>query len=97
MNCCTSLQQRFFVLGQDITSTDLLSGLVAAYGVTDLVDKLQDPGLRERLKFQFDHAGSFGTNAMPSLLVEEEGALRLLAGGYVDAPMIEQLLLAQKN
>ena len=86
------LQRRFFVTGEDITDLDLLSEQAAEYGVENFKASMHDEVLRERLRFQFDNAGAFGTNALPSLLMEEQGTLRLLAGGYVDAGMMETLV-----
>ncbi len=86
------LQRRFFVTGEDITDLQLLSEQAAEHGVENLKARMHDEALRERLRFQFDNAGAFGTNAMPSLLIEEQGTMRLLAGGYVDAGMMETLI-----
>ena len=35
----------------------------------------------------------FGTQALPSMLIEDDGALKLLAGGYLDAQMMQTLLV----
>ena len=86
------LQRRFFVTGEDITDLQSLSEQAAEHGVENLKARMHDEALRERLRFQFDNAGAFGTNAMPSLLIEEQGTMRLLAGGYVDAGMMETLI-----
>ena len=90
------LQARFFVHGENISDLDFLSGLAARFEVEQFAARVSDPGLMERLRFQFDNAGAFGTNAMPSLLVGDEQGLRLLAGGFVDAEMMQSLLVAQK-
>ncbi len=90
------LQARFFVRGENISDPDLLSNVAEAFEVADFASRVGDPSLTERLRFQFDNAGAFGTNALPSLLIEDERGLRLLAGGYVDAEMMQSLLSAQK-
>lgn len=89
------LQRLFFVQGADITSHALLRETAEAFGVApDRFDTLMEsPRLLGSVRFQFSHARSFGTQALPSLLIEnEQGALQLLAGGYVDAQMLESLL-----
>ena len=86
------LQARFFVQGEDITCIDLLSETAAAHGCSDLPSHIHSAQLRARLQFQFEHAGSYGTRAMPSLLAEREGRLSLLAGGYVDEEMTVRLI-----
>ena len=91
------LQRQFFLLGQDITSEPLLKGIAAAYGVSaeEFDATMGDPKLLEKVRFQFTHAQSFGTQALPSLLEEDEaGVLRLFAGGYVDEEMLATLLSA---
>ncbi len=92
------LQRRFFVEGRNINDLAELLSVVEHFGVgTEKVETaITDPGLKERLLFQFDSANSFGTNAMPSLLVGTGPELRLLAGGYVDAPMLTTLLSADQ-
>ncbi len=90
------LQQRFFVHGESISDLELLSGIAESYAVSDFAARVGDPGLTERVRFQFENAGAFGTNAMPSLLIDDERGLSLLAGGYVDAEMMQSLLAAQK-
>ncbi len=59
-----------------------------------LQTQVYDPGVQERVRFQFDNASAFGTNALPSLLIERDGKLQLFAGGYVDAAMLKELLPA---
>ena len=86
------LQWRFFVTGEDITDLDFLSEQAARHGVDNFKAGMRDEVLKEKLRFQFDNAGAFGTNALPSLLIEQQGTLRLLAGGYVDAGMMETLI-----
>jgi putative protein-disulfide isomerase len=91
------LQQRFFVDGENINDIELLSELAEPYGVEvgTLTDKVGQVTIVERVKFQFDHAGAFGTNALPSLLIEKNDKLQLLAGGFVDAEMLRELLAAE--
>lgn len=91
------LQQLFFVEGLDITSPQVLAEAAGEFAVEAdaLQSKMSEPRLLEKVRFQFDHAQSFGTQALPSLLkADDTGVLRLLAGGYVDQPMLISLLTA---
>ncbi len=88
------IQEAFFVQAADVTAAEVLAELLAEFGATaqDIVTAQSDPAIRERLRFQFDSAGAYGTNAMPSLLVRRGHELKLLAGGYVDAAMMRTLI-----
>jgi len=91
------LQQRLFVEGQDITDPKVLTGTALELGLsTDVVAAaLDDADLAAELVREFSDSRSYGTNALPSVLLEEDGERRLLAGGYADAPMLESLIRAQ--
>ena len=89
------LQKKFFIDGLDITQPGLLLETATDLGLDAQVleQRMADEGVLARLRFQFDAALTFGTQAMPSLLREaEEGKLVLLAGGFVDADMLQQLV-----
>lgn len=89
-----ALQERFFVRGENINDLDLLAELAEPFGVDAqmLAAKVREQSIVERVRFQFNNAGAFGTNAMPSLLIERQNRLHLLAGGFVDAQMLGELL-----
>ena len=89
-----TLQEQFFLRGRNITDIALLADLAEPFGVAEnlLREMVQDPVILERVRFQFENAGAFGTNALPSLLIERDGALTLFAGGYMDASMLGELL-----
>ena len=89
-----ALQQQFFEFGQDITNIELLGELAEPFGISQpvLEEKMSDPGMIQRLRFQFDNARSFGTSALPALLIEKDGATRLFGGGYMDAQTIVECL-----
>lgn len=89
-----AVQEQFFRYGQDITNLDLLAEVAEGCDIDPLAlrNKIREPAMLERLRFQFDNAGAFGTNALPSLLIEREGVLTLFAGGYLDAAMLGDLL-----
>jgi protein-disulfide isomerase-like protein with CxxC motif len=88
------LQRRFFTRGEDTTDPGLLLDLLRTAGAAvDTFDTLSnDTALRERLRFQFSMARSFGTEAMPSVLLRRGTDTRLLAGGYLDAAMLEEVI-----
>ncbi|MEM7098308.1 MAG: DsbA family protein [Pseudomonadota bacterium] len=95
------LQANFFMDGLDITDRTYLRQIALDWGCeAEAFDrKMADPNVFAKLKFQFETAGQFGTQALPSLLVGEGDAehpeLRLLAGGYVDSGMLQTLIEAR--
>lgn len=92
------LQQRFFVEGQDITAISVLAATAGEFGYREaaLRRDLEDPALLAALRAEFDGARGYGTQALPSLLIEtpgcQGGERRLLAGGYVDAETLEAMV-----
>jgi putative protein-disulfide isomerase len=92
------LQEAFFTRGVNTTDPVYLLELLRRYGVgvrdtqQALTEVLNDPALITRLTFQFEMARSFGTQAMPSVLLRRGTQTRLLAGGYLDAPMLESVI-----
>ncbi|MBM4205034.1 MAG: hypothetical protein FJ194_12925 [Gammaproteobacteria bacterium] len=88
------LQRCFFTSGENTTATDFLLDFLRREGVVlDRFDVLTgDAALHKRLRFQFSMAKSFGTEAMPSVLIRRGTDTRLVAGGYLDAPMLEEVI-----
>ncbi len=88
------LQQRFFMEGEDLNDLDLLAGTAENFGVprSAVYEGVEDERIRAAVAREFDNSRRYGTNALPSLLVESAGQRRLLAGGYADAAMLEQLI-----
>ena len=89
------LQQRFFVLGENVTDQATIDRAAEQVGlpVAELQREMDREVTLEQLRFQFQNAQGFGTQALPSLVVREEDlSLRLLAGGYVDTDMMQVLL-----
>jgi len=97
------LQQRFFVEGRDITAPAVLVETAAEFGYdeAELRRDLEDPQLLADLRVEFDGARGYGTQALPSLLIEapEEdgsgGERQLLAGGYADAETLVAMIRAR--
>lgn len=94
-----NLQEQFFMHAQDINDRQILLQEAAKIGVSasQLTPLLSDPAVLERVRFQFENASSFGTQALPSLLIQDAGdtTMQLFAGGYVDAQMLVSLLQAR--
>lgn len=90
------LQARFCLRGEDVTDRVLLREAAMPYGVAaDAFDQLfDDQVVRDALAPQFARARSYGTHALPSVLVEAGGNTRLLAGGYASAEMLLEMLEA---
>lgn len=88
------LQYRFFVQGENVNDHDVLCEAATSFGLTEseFEQRIANSTYRARVQFQFDNATRFGTNALPSVLVEKDGYLQLLAGGFVDAQMLCELL-----
>lgn len=82
------LQQRFFAEGVNVNDLETLLATAAEFGASpDAVRALMNSApVRERTRWGFENARSYGTNAVPNVLVSADGAeFRLLAGGFVDA------------
>ena len=89
------LQRRFFVGGEDITQVDVLRRAAVQVDVPpERFDRwYAAPETRSRVEFQFVEARAYGTNALPSVLIEQgDGKRRLLAGGYLSAEMLVELV-----
>lgn len=88
------LQQLLFAEARNIGDPALLAATAADLGVpaTVVEQALRDRELAASLQAEFALARSYGTSALPSVLVERDGERRLLAGGYADADMLETLI-----
>jgi len=88
------LQQLFFSEARDINDAELLAGTATEFGVDASVVRrgLKDRALAEVARAEFRLARSYGTSALPSVIVEQEGERTLLTGGYADAAMLESLI-----
>ena len=89
-----ALQSAFFIEARDTSSLLLLAELAACEGVApeDFLDALNDPQLDDALALEMQIARGYGTTALPAVLVETEHGRSLLAGGYADAPTLQQLI-----
>jgi putative protein-disulfide isomerase len=90
------LQRRFFLGGEDVTQAALLRAEARAAGIdADRFDEvLVSPRTLDRMRSGFGLAKSYGTAALPSVVVESAGARRLVTGGYADAPTLIEALRA---
>jgi putative protein-disulfide isomerase len=91
------LQQLLFEQGVDINDPDVLAGAAAELGYDGVAVRaaLDDAAALAALRAEFAGARVYGTQALPSVLTEWKGRRRLLAGGYVDAEMLEALIKAR--
>lgn len=88
-----ALQRRFFVEAEDIGRIDVLADTVRELGgdvpkfhaAFSAVDE-------QALQREFAACKAYGTNALPSVLGETVAGRRLIAGGYLDGSMLEDLL-----
>lgn len=85
------LQQRFFVEAINVNNLEVLLATSEEFGVDRLVvrARMDTPGVRERTRWGFENARRYGTNALPSVLVSDDGIeFRLFAGGFVSADQL---------
>jgi putative protein-disulfide isomerase len=88
------LQKRFFADGVDVTDRVVLRDEAIALRVDgDAFDFAFNASTTlTRVRDGFALAKSYGTAALPSVLIELRGTRRLVAGGYVDAPTLRAAL-----
>lgn len=93
------LQQLFFLEGVDINDPMRLAQVAQDCGWMrdDMATALNDLNVREVVQFEIDTSRSYGTNALPSVLWEEDGKRVLLTGGWVDAGTLVQLVRSKLN
>ena len=91
------LQQLLFEQGVDVNDPDVLVGAARDLGFDDDAVRaaLDDAAALDALRAEFAGARNYGTQALPNVLTEDTGRRRLLAGGYVDAAMLETLIRAR--
>jgi len=84
------LQQCLFVQGRNINDRLLLGQVALEFGLrrSEFDASLEDQELRDIVSAQFVSSRVYGTNALPSVLVENSAERRLLLGGYADAAML---------
>ena len=85
--------------GININDADVLADVASEFGSVrdDFIRTLRDPKLATQVTDEFASARTYGTNALPNVLWESEGARALLAGGYADADMLVELIDAKKS
>ena len=88
------LQQCLFEEGRDIARAAELDRIVREFGWTpgELAGELDDRELHQRVRTQFAGSRSYGTSALPNVLLEAGGTRRLLFGGYADSGMMVKLI-----
>ena len=95
-NCIAAGIQNFqlFEAGENINDPEVLESLAGEFGWRrgELAAQLEDKELRRLVAEQFSKAGSYGTNALPAVLVDDGSERKLLLGGYADSAMLVELL-----
>ncbi len=88
------LQQCLFAEGRNIATADVLDWVAQEFGWArgELAAALEDQSYIDRAAAQFEHARSYGTNALPNVLIERDEVRRLLFGGYADSDMMVALI-----
>ena len=91
------LQQALFEGGENINDPAVLEALAAEFGWQqgELSTELDDKHLHEQVAEQFSSSRSYGTNALPAVLIENDGHRKLLLGGFADSAMLVELLSAR--
>src|SRR5262245_60663644 len=79
------LQERFFGRGEDVTAPDLLADVACDLGVARdaFAAACADPLVETRTQQEFAESKRYGTNALPSVLIEDAKGRRLFAGGWM--------------
>ncbi len=85
-----ALQRTFFDAARDVGRREVQLEQAALLGapIPAFRTALDDARLWAQLEVEFERAHSFGTHALPSTLLERQGGCVLVAGGYIDAPML---------
>lgn len=93
------LQQALFAAGENINDPKVLEAIAAEFGWQqgELSAELEDETLHQQVAEQFSRAGSYGTNALPAVLIETNGVRELLLGGYADSAMLVGLLTDKQS
>ena len=61
----------------------------------ELREELEDGALGAAVRAQFESSREYGTNALPSLLIEDAAGRALLLGGYADSTTIVETTRAR--
>ena len=93
------LQQALFEAGENINDPSVLETIAAEFGWQpgELAAELEDKELYGMVADQFSKAGSYGTNALPAVLIDDGEVRKLLLGGYADSAMLVDLLVQQSR
>ena len=84
------LQERFFAHGEDVTAPELLAEVANELGVARdrFATACADPLIEARTQQEFAESKRYGTNALPSVLVEDANGRRLFAGGWMSTAQL---------
>src|SRR5262245_58670269 len=87
-----ALQSRFFLSGEDVTAPELLADVANEIGVPreQFRQAFTDPGVEAVAREEFAESKRYGTNALPSVLVDDDNGRHLFAGGWMTAEQLTQ-------
>lgn len=87
-----SLQHGFFLEARNITSADVMAEIAVDCGLdeTTFLEMLRSAEVGPAVQVEMDDCRSYGTRALPAVLVETEEGKRLFAGGYVSYEFLLQ-------
>jgi putative protein-disulfide isomerase len=87
-----SLQRAFFLEARNVTSTNVMAGIAVECGLdeTTFLETLASAEIGASVAIEMDGCRSYGTRALPAVLVETEVGRRLFAGGYVSYEFLLQ-------
>lgn len=79
-----AVQRAFYRQGRDVTQLEVLVDIAAELGFNRAVflSRLRSDDARSKTRADFEQAARWGIRGFPALVVEHQGQLMLLAGGY---------------
>jgi len=88
------LGERYFRLGQDLASIDILSEAAGEFGLprADVAEALKTGALCQAMLAEWDQTAALGVAGYPTLLLLGRGKPRVLTVGWADACQIERAL-----
>ncbi|MDH5738087.1 MAG: DsbA family protein [Gammaproteobacteria bacterium] len=93
------LQQAFYLDAINITRIEELTRLAFEFEFPtgELTDQIHHPHIIEATREDFMTAKQMGALALPTLYMDSGKGMKLLAGGYTTASMLEEIIEARKT
>lgn len=91
-----SVQHAFYAGAQDVTQPETLAGLAEGQGLprAEFAQAFASQAMRDATLADFAQAQSWGIRGFPALVAEHDGALHLVAQGYLPADALRARLAA---